>query len=82
MNFGSMRVESHFHNPYSMDIYRMSSGSNSWVPSQIQPSESNSYVYSQPIMQNPYNWHINNCMQNYQENTSFHNYFLHFTSQN
>ena len=46
MNFESVRVESHFHNPYSMDIYEMLSSSNSWVPSQTQPSESSSSANS------------------------------------
>ena len=50
MNFGSMIVGNHFHNPYSMDIYEMSSSSNSWVPSQTQSSEGSSYAHSQPIM--------------------------------
>ena len=43
-----MRVEGEY-NPYSMDIYGMSSNSNSWIHSQTQPSGDSSYGHSQPI---------------------------------
>ena len=52
-NFGSMRVESEY-NPYSMDVYGMSSSSNSWIHSQAQPSRDSSYGQGQPISY-PYN---------------------------
>ena len=65
-----------------MDIYGMLSSSNSCVPSQTQSLESSNYAHSQPIMQDPYGWHINKYMQNYQGDTSFHNYFSYFISQN
>ena len=82
MNFGSTKVESHFHNLYSIDIYGMLSSSHSCVPSQTQSLESNNYAHNKPIMQNLYGWHINKYMQKYQGDTSFHNYFSHFTFQN
>ena len=52
-NFESIRVEGQ-HNSYSMDVYGMSSSSNSWIHSQAQPSRDSSYGQGQPISY-PYN---------------------------
>ena len=41
-NLGLMRVEGEY-NPYSMNVYGMSSSSNSWIHSQAQPSRDSSY---------------------------------------
>ena len=41
-NFGLIRVQGEY-NPYSMDVYGMSSSSNSWIHSQAQPSRDSSY---------------------------------------
>ena len=94
-NFGSMRVQGEY-NPYSMDVYGMSSSSNSWIHSQAQPSGDSSYGQSQPIsypyydyqqgqshvVAYPYAWHINNYMQNYQGDVSFDQYFSQYTTGN
>ena len=54
MNFGFIKFISYFHNSYSINIYGMSSSSNSWIPAQTQLSESNNYTHSQLIMQDLY----------------------------
>ena len=72
-----------------MDVYGMSSSSNSWIHSQAQSSGDSSYGQSQPIsypyhdyqqrqshvVADLYAWHINNYMQNYQGDVPFDQYF-------
>ena len=90
-----MRVEGEY-NSYSMDVYGMSSSSNSWIHSQAQPLGDSNYGQSQPIsysyhdyqqgqshvVADPYGWHINNYMQNYQEDVPFDQYFSQYTTEN
>ena len=52
-NFGSMRVEGEY-NSYSMDVYEMSSNSNSWIHSQVQSLGDSSYGQSL-LISYPYN---------------------------
>ena len=41
-NLGLMRVEGEY-NPYSINVYGISSSSNSWIHSQAQPSRDSNY---------------------------------------